>query len=105
MKIDWSHPTATFVHERCSFSVAPFETEQRMVFLLRDAGGPFDGPLSMPREMIVRAKMKGDDPLLFGVRAMVTQVRTWSTSRTATFVRDAPRLIDRMRTTGRHRHN
>jgi hypothetical protein len=100
-KIDWSHPAATLVHEDRSFSIAAFETEQRMVFLLGDADGPFDGPMSIPREMIMRAELKGDDPLLFGVRAMVTQIRTWSTSRTTAFVRNGPRLMERMRPTGR----
>ena len=100
-KIDWSQPTATVVHEGCRFSIAAFETEQRLVILLSDADGPFDGPMSVPREMIDRADLKGDDPLLFGVRAMVTQIRTWSESRTVAFVRAAPRLTDQMQRHGR----
>ena len=100
-KIDWSQPAAAIVHEGYCFSIAAFETEHRLVILLSDADGPFDGPMSVPREMIDRANWKGDDPLLFGVRAMVTQIRTWSESRTAAFVRDAPRLTEQMQRYGR----
>jgi hypothetical protein len=95
-KIDWSVPAATFMHEGHNFAIGAFATDERMVLLLKDADAPFDAPLSIPRASILSMEMKGADPLVYGVKTIVERIRTWSTSRTAAFVEDTPRLTARM---------
>jgi hypothetical protein len=95
-KIDWSKPEATFVHEGHSFAIGAFATSERLVLLLRDASGPLDVPMSIPRSSIMRAEANGTDPLEFGVKAMIGRIRTWNAAHTAAFVGSTPRLnLDR----------
>jgi hypothetical protein len=95
-KIDWSKPAATLVHERHSFAIGAFATQERLVLLLRDASEPFDAPMSIPRSSIMPAVAKDTDPLEFGVKAMIGRIRTWNAAHTAAFVRSTPRLnLDR----------
>lgn len=95
-KIDWAKPAATLVHEGHSFAIGAFVTQERLVLLLRDASGPFDAPMSIPRPSIMRAEAKGTDPLEFGAKAMLGRIRTWNATHTAAFVRSTPRLnLDR----------
>ncbi|HEY4254303.1 MAG TPA: hypothetical protein VGM87_24060 [Roseomonas sp.] len=91
-RIDWSEPAATIVHAGYSFAIGVFVTERRMVLLLRDADGPFDAPMSMPRDAMLRAALHGADPRAIGVTAMAAQLRAWNASRVAAFVRNTPRL-------------
>lgn len=93
-KIDWSKPAATLVHQGYCFLIGAFVTAERMVILLRDPDGPFDAPMSMPKESIVRAEAKGVDPLAFGVGIMIDRIRGWNAPCTEAFVRDTPRLVD-----------
>ena len=53
-RIDWSEPAATLVHRGYSFAIGAFVTQERLVLLLRDASGPFDAPMSVPRASIMR---------------------------------------------------
>jgi hypothetical protein len=96
-KIDWSKPAATLVHEAHSFAIGAFVTPERMIFLLSDADGPFDGPLSIPRASIERAEAKGTNPLELGVSVMTERIRTWTASRTQIFVKNTPRLTSLLR--------
>jgi hypothetical protein len=91
-KIDWSKPAATLVHQGYYFIIGAFVVPERMVLLLRDADGPFNAPMPIPKASIMRSEAKGVDPLDFGVRIMVERIRGWTASRTAAFVRDTPRL-------------
>jgi hypothetical protein len=91
-KIDWSKPAATLVHQGYYFLIGAFVTPERMVILLRDADGPFDAPMSIPRESMMRSEAKGVDPLDFGVNIMVDRIRAWNASCTEAFVRNTPRL-------------
>lgn len=92
-KIDWSRPAATLVHQGYYFLIGVFVTPERMVILLRDPDGPFDAPMSIPKESMMRSEARGVDPLDFGVKVMVDRIRAWTASRTETFVRDTPRLV------------
>jgi hypothetical protein len=91
--IDWSKPAATLVHQESYFLIGAFVTPERMVILLRDPDGPFDAPMSMPKESLIRAEAKGVDPLAFGVGVMVDRIRGWNAPSTEAFVRDTPRLV------------
>ena len=92
-KMDWSKPAATLVHQGYYFLIGAFVTPERMVILLRDPDGPFDAPMSIPKESMMRSEAKGVDPLDFGINIMVDRIRGWDASRTAAFVRDTPRLV------------
>jgi hypothetical protein len=91
--IDWSKPAATLVHQGYYFLIGAFVTPERMVILLRDPDGPFDAPMSIPKESMMRSEAKGVDPLDFGVNIMVDRIRGWNAPRTEAFVRDTPRLV------------
>jgi hypothetical protein len=91
--IDWSKPAATLVHQGYYFLIGAFVTPERMVILLRDPDGPFDAPMSIPKESMMRSEAKGVDPLNFGVNIMVDRIRGWNAPRTEAFVRDTPRLV------------
>src|ERR1700722_8099923 len=69
-KLDWSKPAATLVHQGYYFLIGAFVTPERMVILLRDPDGPFDAPMSIPKESMMRSEAKGVDPLDFGVNIM-----------------------------------
>jgi hypothetical protein len=75
------------------FLIGAFVTPERMVILLRDPDGPFDAPMSIPKESMMRSEAKGVDPLDFGVNIMVDRIRGWNAPRTDAFVRDTPRLV------------
>lgn len=96
-QIDWSKPAAVLVHEGHSFAIGAFVTEQRMVFVLRDDRGPFDAPMSIPKDSVLQAWIRGRDPTAIGVGAMTTQIRSWSASHTSAFVRNTPRLALHLR--------
>jgi hypothetical protein len=91
--IDWSKPAATLVHQEYYFIIGAFVTPERMVILLRDPHGPFDAPMSIPKESMMRSEAKGVDPLDFGVKIMVDRIRGWNAPQTEAFVRDTPRLV------------
>jgi hypothetical protein len=92
-KIDWSKPAATLVHQGYYFLIGAFVTPERMVILLRDPDGPFDAPMSIPKESMMRSEAKGVEPLDFGVDIMVDRIRAWTASRTEAFVRETPQLV------------
>jgi hypothetical protein len=88
--IDWSKPAATLVHQGYYFLIGAFVTPERMVILL---DGPFDAPMSIPMESMMRSEAKGVNPLDFGVGIMINRIRGWNAPRTEAFVRDTPRLV------------
>lgn len=96
-RIDWSNPAAVVVHEGYRFAIGAFVTDERMVLLLHDDRGPFDAPMSIPKDSVLRAWINGRDPLAIGVGTMTTQIRSWSASRTSAFIQSTPRLALHLR--------
>jgi hypothetical protein len=60
---------------------------------MEDPDGPFDAPMSIPKESMTRSEAKGVDPLDFGVNIMLDRTRAWDAPCTEAFVRDTPRLV------------
>jgi hypothetical protein len=96
-RIDWSKPAAAFSHEGHSFAIGTIVTDLRMVFVLRDDRDPFDAPMSIPKDSVLHALIGGRDPVAIGVGAMMAQIRSWSASHTATFIKKTPRLALQLR--------